>query len=475
MGDFGVGIERIVDLLGLERNPRSVPGSDSFNVRCPFCVNENGYHLNINSTKDVYKCFRCNSNGGALSLFAKVALNENVNDGNRKKIYVELLKALGETGTVKASTVRTPTERDIYKILPASDEMLDKAYRALLSLPYLALSEEDKKQLLRRGLTEEDIVRNGYASVPSLNHASALIFEQYLKLYDDLNIEAARASIPRLKHVTKAEIALGMKIADDLLAEGITLNNVPGFYRICDKWTMMLEPGILIPARNFQHQITAIQTRRRSNSGLRYMTLSSKGLDSGVTDGITRYHIPVDCPPPSPNTQVLITEGPLKADVAYSLLKRMGHDNVVFIAFQGVNNIRELPAVAKVLHEAGVREVFNAFDMDKLVNLSVMQAGIKMAKIFEQENILVRMLLWSTDYTMRKISAMCDLAVQYSIDIPDCTSVTELFYLLCCQFRDKNINFDFIIDENGNVIYERWNGKEKGIDDHLASLLGIGE
>lgn len=475
MGQFGISIEAIVNLLGLERNPFSIPNSDSWTVRCPFCPDDTKYHLNINTSKDVYKCFRCDSNGGALDLYSRVRFGEAVDRSNSKKYYAKLQEEIGNGAKYerKAHTSASMPASEFNRILPANDDTLDRVYSAMLRLPYLKLSASHKANLQKRGLSPDEIIANGYATMPNPDNVSMDIISKWLSFYDSNKIEAERLNTPRLRNVSRASIAMGFKIAHDILEQGVKLNNIPGFFRIGGEWCVKIDAGILIPTRNEFHQIVGIQTRRDAGN-LRYMTLSSKGLSDGVTDNIVRLHIPLSTAPIGKDSHVLITEGPLKSDVALSLLKRFSFNNIVFIALPGVNNTRELPAVAQYLKSVGVTEVYNAFDMDKLVNISVMQACIKMGKIFISEGITPKMYLWGAEYQKRKLEVFCDLAVQYGIEIPDCDSVFETFYKFIIAFTEKKINYDFVVEDDGVRTFEKWSSCEKGIDDHLANLLGIG-
>lgn len=84
---------------------------------------------------------------------------------------------------------------------------------------------------------------------------------------------------------------------------------------------------------------------------LRYMTVSSKGLPDGVTEGISRAHFPLANPPLSKDVHVCVTEGPLKADAASELL---GPDaKVFFIALHGTMNTKELPDFFKLCKKKG--------------------------------------------------------------------------------------------------------------------------
>lgn len=196
-----------------------------------------------------------------------------------------------------------------------------------------------------------------------------------------------------MKYYSLDQIELGVLIACDLMIQGIELDRIPGFYRLpAARAYRAVDPGILVPTRNCYGQIVGLQTRlnEKLTNGLRYMTVSSKGLDGGVTDNISRTHYCVQSAEINRNTKVFITEGPLKADTALSLYRQRGCDGIAIIALQGVCNTRELPEIAAYLKGKGVTQVTGEFDMDKLLNISVARAKTSMAKIFAQSGIKIR-------------------------------------------------------------------------------------
>lgn len=477
MGQFSVSIGQIVDLLGLERSPRSYNGSSSFNVKCPFCTGgDKKHHLNINLDKDVYNCFACSANGGALDLYSRVRFGERVDSNNRKRMFVELMKDLGND--IQPNTTAYKEQAQSYTILPADDEVLDRVYSSLLKLPYLKLSEAHRMNLIQRGLLESDIRQNGYATMPDDKSCRIDGLDYWSDLYRQENIEEERSGNGLLKYTTVKSLILGMKIADDLLKANVTLDNVPGFFKLKGHWCLKVDAGILIPTRNGKHQIVGIQTRRdvKTKSGLRYMTLSSKGLPCGVTDHIARTHFPLGNAKIDGYSSVIITEGPLKADTALSLLKQLHEPDVAFIALQGVAATRELPQIAKALKASGVDTVINGFDMDKLVNVNVMEALYKVGKLLKAEQLEMRVLCWGTDYIKRKLTQMRRLMLANDLEIPKYDSISQTFYAMSRTMKEKDIEFAFIYDDEGNIVFENWDATEKGIDDHLLKILrGIGE
>ena len=199
---------------------------------------------------------------------------------------------------------------------PAS--VLDMAYRALLS--ELTLSEWHRENLLRRGLTDEQIGSLGYRTLPSSGRCD---------------------------------------LAARLQASNLRVAGVPGFYLEVGRWQLVPRPvGIAIPVRDTKQRIVGLQVRCDSTEGGRYRWLSSRGFDAGCSPG-TPAHVAGMV---STAGEVWVTEGPLKADVAALKLGRL------VLAVAGVGN---WGSVIPIMRELEPKRVIIAFDMDKIRNHSV--------------------------------------------------------------------------------------------------------
>ena len=197
-----------------------------------------------------------------------------------------------------------------------------------------------------------------------------------LDWYHTANIDQLRTDNPAFKALYKKDILAGLLIAHDLEEMGLKLKYTPGFFKIADKWCFRYLTGILIPTISFENNIVCFQVRRdATKGGLRYLTVSSKGLPGGPTTGLSRIHIAHDAPIAG-NTTVYITEGPLKANVILSLLRQRGCQNTAVIAIQGVSNVKELPEVLEKIKQCGVTKTIMLFDMDSLKggNINVTQS-----------------------------------------------------------------------------------------------------
>ena len=159
----------------------------------------------------------------------------------------------------------------------AADTDLDGVYRALLAR--LQLANRHRAHLLGRGLTDVDLDRAGYRSLPA----------------------GCRAAVVK---------ALREHFADDLLltVPGVIVREGQhGRYL-----TLAGLPGILVPVRSVAGHVVALVMRPDDpGDGGKYRWLSSAS-DNGASPG-WRVHVPANV---GPGAQIVLTEGTLKADVA---------------------------------------------------------------------------------------------------------------------------------------------------------------
>jgi hypothetical protein len=200
---------------------------------------------------------------------------------------------------------------------PAADvETRNNVYLALIDALGLELIHRD--DLTRRGLSDADIDRRQYRSLPN------------------------RAA-PRLA-ATLAE-----RFGRDVLL------SVPGFI-VGGKGglTMGCMPGLLIPVRDLAGRIiTLISRPNKRMEGVKYLWLS--GARHGFPSPGTPPHVPLGC---ERADLWRLTEGQLKADIATA---RSGIPTI------GAAGVAWRPCIA-VLTEAGCKTVRLAFDADAVTN-----------------------------------------------------------------------------------------------------------
>ena len=451
MADFGFNIEQVANILGLERSSGTSAKTTIYNVKCPEC---NKNKLNINVAKGVWNCPRCGIGGGTLSLYVRFGLGElNYTKEAGKRAMKEIKKQLGIGFDTKYQYTNSDNSNYVDDMTHLSDSQLDKVYSRMLKIPALRLLSEHRANLLKRGLTQETIESNEYRSLPERLYLPKGKRET-LDEFKAEELDILYRERPELKKLGKKNIISGLYIGTymhDYLKYDLT--NVPGFFQIKGIWCFKYTPGILIPVRNIKGEIVNLQIRTDSGK-LRYMTVSSKGYENGVSGG-SRTHFPVNNPPIGPDTEIRITEGPLKADVALSMTKP---SNVAYIAILGVNSTKDLSIVIDRLSECGCNTFVNAFDMDKLTNPNVARAMKKIKKIVTEKGLRYRQLFWDSetaDQVLKNQTTVLknnNLQVEYKAEDVFCKILTNTSAL----FQHK-IDYPTV-----------WpNANSKGIDDYL--------
>ncbi|CEP67135.1 Domain of unknown function DUF3854 [Moorella glycerini] len=234
----------------------------------------------------------------------------------------------------------------IPEVEPAPVEVRDRVYRHFLRL--LELYPRHKEELLRRGLREEEIKRNGYKSIP--DHVNPWI------------------------------------LCKKLIRSGLDLAGIPGFYRAKSNggsyWTFNSSPGYFIPIRDAQGRIQALQRRMDDIRNGKYMLFSGHSDQGGCSCGTPAH---VARPLEVKDGRVWITEGQLKADIAAAYL------GAVVIGAQGATSWK--PVVPEVL-ELGATEVVIAYDRDQETNKEVARGKRMLVAELKKLGITVREAIW---------------------------------------------------------------------------------
>ena len=323
----------VIPLLGLPTPPA---GKNSFNLPCPCCDDKpKGRHLNINLRKDVFRCPRCGFSGGVLDLYAFYTRV------SREEALEELLARNKIPGRSPKPTLPEVEESPLTGI-----EERHATYTALLQS--LTLASDHRENLLSRGLSPEEIHRLGYKTTPVLGFSS---------------------------------------LAKRLREKGLYLAGVPGFYKNQGQWTLKIPGrGILIPVRDVQGQIQGLQVRLDNVERRKFRWVSSAGLEEGC-GAKTWVHLAGE-----PRPLMLLTEGPMKADVIHFLTGQ------TVLAVAGVNSLTQLRPVLEELRAVGMEKVMTAFDMDYLVNPHVENGQENLAVLLDQLKIPYGTYLWDPRY-----------------------------------------------------------------------------
>ena len=332
----------IIPLIGIQEPPS---GRVSYNVPCPCCDdNPRKKHLNIHLEKDVFRCPRCGFSGGVFDLYAYYA------GINRKNARDTLYARLNIDGGIRPASVlqKRKVPQPQVQECPITDvDTRHETYSALLSK--LTLASDHRDNLIARGLTDEAIQYLGYKTTPVIGTAA---------------------------------------IAKQLLSEGKYLPGVPGFYHTANgTWSFVKEErGILIPVRSPEGKIQGLQIRRDNATRRKFRWVSSVGKPDGTrAEGWTHLAGP-------PQETVLLTEGPMKADVIHFLAGQ------TVLAVPGVNSLNHLKNTLEYLREQGTRNIMTAFDMDFLSNPHVQNGYSSLVSMLSEMDFKYGTYLWDPQY-----------------------------------------------------------------------------
>lgn len=366
--DFPFDILDVAQLLHLNIRRRQ---AESVYTDCPFCGDKRG-KMNLNFVKNVWRCNYCGARGGMLALYARVR------GTTHSGAYSEICDALqtGETGwgcesnstaAAGASCGKFPAAGRLREETPHPSRADAQTVHQTLSLLFhmLALKPEHLAHLKseKRGLTDAQIRKLGFKSTPPHYLCRSL---------------AAR-----------------------LIAQGCTVEGVPGFYK--DKegsWTAAFSSytsGILIPTVGIDGFLCGAQIlldkpfkdadAPPEKAGTKYIWFSSASKPMGTSSG-SPVHFVGD-----PSSRVVyVTEGLLKADIAHCLTGRS------FAAVAGANNVRGLDKVFALLAQNGTELIIEAHDMDKTSNPMIAKGCSEIFRIAKAHGIQCRSLTWDPNY-----------------------------------------------------------------------------
>lgn len=367
---------KMVDVLTLngipyDNNRRSV------RIICPFCgKGKLNKDMSIDLDSEKFNCYSCGISGRSATQFYAL-----LNHMTTKEAYGEICSLLGISDTRthqrRSGNVipyKAPGQRP--EMDEADDDIKDKTYRCFLSL--LNLSDRHKNDLAARGFTENEMLSLGYASYPEYR-------EELTPEYFD---------IPR-----------------KMLEQKCTLTGVPGFYTTKNKgvWTMCRRNGsIVVPYRSFFNKIVGMQLRKneedikknKDSSPSKYSWFSSNGYKDG-SKASSYLHYACDFFWDSDKEQyypkiqdnfILLTEGAMKADLTHAI------SGLPLIAVPGVSCANEaIRSNIPLLKNVGVKKIILAYDMDRVMNIHVLESLNRVKSLIKEEGLSVEELYWSTD------------------------------------------------------------------------------
>lgn len=341
MNDFPYTMRDVAGLLPLQiRHKKAV----SIDVDCPFCSAKG--KMNINFEKQVYNCNRCKTHGGMVDLYARYFRVSNAQAN--EEIYAVVCR---HSAPRMPPTPMPTAEEAPVESTRASELTIDQTLRTMLEM--LPLAQPHWEQLLRRGLTEEQIGQYMYRSTPAFGYR---------------------------------------KIVSNMLEMGCKLEGVPGFYKTKDgAWTMNCNPkctGFFIPVISVNGLVQGCQIRLdRPFGDAKYIWFSSSEKNCGTPSGSPVHFVGDPCA-----ADVNVTEGALKATIAHCLSGK------TFVAVAGAGQYNALGQTFDALLALGVRRISEAYDMDKFQNDNVQKGAAQMMALAKSKGFIVRSLRWNPAY-----------------------------------------------------------------------------
>lgn len=316
---------------------------------CPLCGGKGKVTLNF--SKNIYNCPRCTDfHGNAIDFWAFFrGINESTREETREKAWRDIVH-----DSYNASSINFIKKRKRKSVTNASLMELNKRDFVMeLFLKNIPLKKEHYDDLKRRGMSSGSIIRNGYKSVPDKKTATDA--------------------------VKKIKKEYGIK----------SFIGIPGFYK--DDQFVKTCSGYLIPMRDVRGRIQGFQIRKDDpNDGAKYVFLTSAWKENGTKCEAFSHFVCSDYSKPCKS--LIITEGPLKADLIHEFT------GIPVVAVPGVNSQAHLKKMIAGLVKQGLEKVYIAFDMDYLTNKHVKKALNNLNKMLSGFNLEYTQVKWKKEY-----------------------------------------------------------------------------
>ena len=327
---------------------------------CPFCGDTRGkfsFIIKKGNKENMYNCYHCGAHGNAIDLHIALSDKNYAGSDGIKNAAKDIFTAINGDTNINSMHYDAPEVDEAEK---ADDAQCSSVYYALLGI--LTLDDVHKKDLLRRGFTEEDIRKFRFRSVPQ-NPS---------------------------------------RIINALLKKGCDLNGVPGFFRNKRGYWSIALPGSKGPDGRWtpdsgyfcpvfdgeRNLILGFQIRLDHPTGTKgkYIWFSSSGRQDGVGSGAIATYLPG-----KRDDVIIVIEGILKSTAVYTMLQR----EITIVGIPGTKCLKSLePYINPNTHNV---YVYEAFDMDKDINEAVEEDRKKLIQRFEECNVSYHPLRWDVD------------------------------------------------------------------------------
>lgn len=459
MGNFPFSTEEVLNLMGYPTGNK-----ESIYIQCPFCKSRKK-PLNVNLKTSLYRCNKNPDHKGNILTFYKEVMGCQSN----KEAYHEITDRLN----IKDKSYIPKIEIEECKECEIDKEKNAKVLEVFLEKSYL--TKQNREDLLARGFTLERIKELKYKTLPSRNGKEIVEF------------------------VNSLGISLGIKDFSGVIGFFISKKN----YWVVAHYMQ----GIMVPYRDFYGNIQSIQIRKDENTRKidpetgekehKYGYLTSRNKKRGTAAKQCVHYSGVfggDGLLVKNGTLVLI-EGGMKGDLFYDLTGQPA------INIPGVNCISILEKEFEFLKTKGIHTIMNGLDMDRVLNINVLESLVKIEKLIKKHEFFYKQLTWNTEYTtvdqkkaninvnttfvftpetleeelemkrltetLQRIQRCNRTKIMFAVNTAEkLQEKLELFHLL----KKQCSNFNFT--EVTPII---WELKDKGIDDYYVSKIRKGK
>lgn len=335
---------------------------------CPICGGKNKFNINpAVGYGGVCRCAKCAAGGDKLDLYLLYRMNPS------------LVQTVGVSG--KGGVYYRPSEKDRHDGMMRLEQELHLSR----STPgYLGKINKAQREATEAAKNRPQI------AAPAVRNA---VYTALLRL---LRLTTPHREALRARGLTDAEIENAMfrstpmfgrtQLAQQLIAQGLCLENVPGFFlsgrveestgELMQEWSIYCpQAGYFVPIRDKEGNIVSMQIRlnKATTSHDKYRFFSSVRENlTGGTAAVSEVHVEMCAEAPR---YLYITEGAIKGHVAHALYKRLcGRDDIIILCVAGTSNFGGVTGLLEgLLEKYNIQSVIEFYDLDKFTNQYVMR------------------------------------------------------------------------------------------------------
>lgn len=366
---FGIDFVVEQDLASTQGFKKWKAPRGSYDITCPFCGGKRKF--NVNTELNVA---RCNKGGSSCVLdgnngYNTITLHAALTGLSNSESYKDLMERWsGLSSEVQAKLKYKANIKKESYLIPASIDSRNQIYNYLLNS--LTLSKKHHDDLIARGLSEQQIIKGMYKTVPVIG-LNTIAYDAYYKSGAFIDFKNRK---------------LG----------------VPGFYDLhSEPQLVKRKNGFFIPVRDSLGRISGMQIRfddlsldaneEQKESYHKYAWFSSSEKDTGCSvSGCENIHYAGDWI--KAPKQINLTEGVLKADIAAAL------SGTPFIGLVGVNNLNNLCFELMQLKDRGAQKVNICIDMDYREKKEVASALDSIKEIIGRAGLTYTVVNWPEKY-----------------------------------------------------------------------------